>query len=207
MQQYGIISERIRNVLDFNNISQRDISREIGISEIAFSRILNQHGMPKITTIIKIAKACNCTSDYILGLSDELTGGRKTNMSLEMRNTVLAERIEKELRDKNLSGSKLANIIGISNCAINKILNGKTNNPTRPVLEKMARYFGCSPEELTTGDRSKGTMDYDNFEMCKREAIKAAIELCYGEQVEHELKAATTITDINRIMKSARDKM
>lgn len=124
-----------------------------------------------------------------------------------MRSTVLAERIEKELRDKNLTHRKLAQSIGVSTQVIDNIINGKTNNPTKPVAEKIARYFGCNPEELASGTILKGPTQDVSFKVIKDDAIRAAIELCYGDDVERELKAAKTVGEINRIMKSARDRM
>ncbi len=46
-------------------------------------------------------------------------------------------------------------------------------------------------------------MDSDT-KVFKKQAIKAAKNLCYGEEVINKLEAATTIAEMDRIMKTAR---
>lgn len=46
----------------------------------------------------------------------------------------------------------------------------------------------------------------ENFKLVQRQTIKAARDLCYGEEVVKRLKAATTTDKLSDIMMEARKK-
>lgn len=46
--------------------------------------------------------------------------------------------------------------------------------------------------------------DSNDLVIFRRQAIKAAKDLCYGDEVIEKLKAATTINEVDRTMRTAR---
>ena len=47
-------------VMNMNNVSQKELSIKTGISENAISNYVHENKEPKITNVIKMAKALNC---------------------------------------------------------------------------------------------------------------------------------------------------
>lgn len=46
--------------------------------------------------------------------------------------------------------------------------------------------------------------DSNDLVIFRRQAIRAAKDLCYGDEVIEKLKAATSINEVDRVMKAAR---
>lgn len=59
------------------NMSQRQLAEECGVSAGVFSNVECGYGLPKGTTLIKIAKGMSISTDYILNLSDRQELERK----------------------------------------------------------------------------------------------------------------------------------
>lgn len=122
--------------------------------------------------------------------------------------STIGQLLENELKTKKLTYRNFSEIIGISTYSIEAIINGKTILPSRKTLEKIALYFKCDVEDLVNADvanklRGRPFKD-DNFRVTKKDAIKAAEELCYGKKTVDELKAAKTFGEIDRVMSTAR---
>ena len=62
-----VTAQRIINLLEKNNMSQRDLANKIGIQEATISRYVNGHRNPQSEILSKIAEALNTTTDYLLG--------------------------------------------------------------------------------------------------------------------------------------------
>lgn len=54
----------IANLLDERNITQRELSEAVGVSEVTISRYVNGTRQPKSDILFRIAKALNVTTDY-----------------------------------------------------------------------------------------------------------------------------------------------
>lgn len=53
-------------------------------------------------------------------------------------------------------------------------------------------------------NNKKSNYETDDLRQYRKEALKAARDLCYGEEVQRRIKNAKTSAEISRIMKSAR---
>ena len=84
MCEYNILSKQIKKQLEKNNMSQRELAEKTGITEVTISRYVSSERVPKATKIVKIAKALNCSCDYLLGLQDELS--KETEMETAIHN-------------------------------------------------------------------------------------------------------------------------
>jgi len=69
-----IVGARLRDSRQLRQISQRELARRCGLGENSPYVYENNKGDPSIDTLIKIAKELRVSTDYLLGLSEELTG-------------------------------------------------------------------------------------------------------------------------------------
>ena len=84
MNEYTVLGERLKELLEKNNMSQRELAEKIGITEVTISRYISAQRVPKATEILKIADALNCSCDYLLGFQNELT--KETEMETAIHN-------------------------------------------------------------------------------------------------------------------------
>lgn len=63
---------RIRDLREDNNKSQKQIATLLGIQQNSYSQIENGINNLQIDHLIKLANFYNTSTDYILGLTDEI---------------------------------------------------------------------------------------------------------------------------------------
>lgn len=63
-------SERLRDVLKDNHLSQSELAKKIGISQDAVNSYCTGKRKPPIDVLILICKAIDESADYLLGLVD-----------------------------------------------------------------------------------------------------------------------------------------
>lgn len=83
MKEYkGFRADRLREVMEKHEATLNDIAdglsklksiypRDIDIKSYV-NKIINGSWEPGYNTLLVICEVCNCTSDYLLGLSDEI---------------------------------------------------------------------------------------------------------------------------------------
>ena len=64
MDNFG---ERLKDALKEKNITQRELAREINITEVTMSRYISGDRTPKAPVIVKMAQALDVSCDYLLG--------------------------------------------------------------------------------------------------------------------------------------------
>ena len=64
-------SYRLIVLMEDFNMSQVDLAKKIGISNVTLSRYLSGDRIPRLDVITKIASALNVSIDYLLGISDK----------------------------------------------------------------------------------------------------------------------------------------
>ena len=64
-------SYRLILLMEDLNMSQVDLAKKIGISNVTISRYLSGDRIPRLDVITKIASAFNVSIDYLLGISDK----------------------------------------------------------------------------------------------------------------------------------------
>ena len=81
------IGYRISKARRHININQKELAKRANITEGSLSRYENDIREPKAAALIQIADALNVSTDYLLGISDEMevrpTLADKTNVELE----------------------------------------------------------------------------------------------------------------------------
>ena len=61
------IGTRLQKLLQEKDISQRELSERIGVTDVTVSRYVRGERVPKADIATKIAQALGTTTDYILG--------------------------------------------------------------------------------------------------------------------------------------------
>ena len=70
------IAERMAEIISDRKMTQKDLAFLSGVTESAISHYLKGDRIPRGATLIKIAKALDTTTDYLLG-QDEKSGIQK----------------------------------------------------------------------------------------------------------------------------------
>lgn len=61
---------RLENLLEERNLSQKQLSRELHIAPSTLNGYLRREREPDFTTLIKLAKYFNVSTDYLLGITN-----------------------------------------------------------------------------------------------------------------------------------------
>ena len=65
-----MVYERIKNLREDNDMTQSDVAKYLNCSQVAYSYYeIGRRDMP-IEVLIKLAKLFNCSTDYLLELTD-----------------------------------------------------------------------------------------------------------------------------------------
>jgi len=64
-------SERLKDLRLEKELSQRQLSRETGVSQNAIAHWENEKRVPNANAVIKLADYFNVTTDYILGITND----------------------------------------------------------------------------------------------------------------------------------------
>lgn len=65
-----IFGEKIKELLEINNLSQDSLAKAIGFSQRAVSKWINNQAEPTATAIINCAKFFQVSTDYLLSLEN-----------------------------------------------------------------------------------------------------------------------------------------
>ena len=68
-----MLNERIREVRNLNNISQVELAKKLGVTKQSVSNWENDNIQPSVEMVVKIAKIFSVTTDYLLGLENQIT--------------------------------------------------------------------------------------------------------------------------------------
>ena len=85
-------SYRLIVLMEDFNMSQVDLSKKIGISNVTISRYLSGDRIPRLDVITKISSAFNVSVDYLLGLSDN-RNGENANTNTDVDIALLAKNL------------------------------------------------------------------------------------------------------------------
>ena len=66
------LSERLKELMDEAEINTQSLSKEIAVDQSAIARVLRAERMPSLKTLVAFADFFHCSTDYLLGLSDNL---------------------------------------------------------------------------------------------------------------------------------------
>ncbi|MET3616640.1 transcriptional regulator with XRE-family HTH domain [Peptoniphilus olsenii] len=64
------LGKRILKLLNEKNLTQRELAKIVGTTEVSIGRYINDKREPNATMLSEIANALNVSSDYLLGRSN-----------------------------------------------------------------------------------------------------------------------------------------
>lgn len=68
----GKFSYRLTVLLDEHNMSQTQLAKKVGTTNVTICRYINGERIPRIDVVSKIASVFNVSLDYLLGISESV---------------------------------------------------------------------------------------------------------------------------------------
>lgn len=96
------IGKRIFHLRKSLNLTQKELAKKAGITEATLSRYENNRRKPKAEVVKKIAEVLGCTTDYLLGQSDNKVSNINSDKKGNFQSKKMEEKITKILIDKGL---------------------------------------------------------------------------------------------------------
>ena len=67
----SVFVKRVKELIKINNLTQRDLANDIGVTESTMCKYLSGNRVPGGETLSNLATALKTTTDYLLGLDNE----------------------------------------------------------------------------------------------------------------------------------------
>lgn len=67
-----IFAQRLQTAMYLKSWTGAELSKRSGLTQAAISRYINGQRQPSVDRIIRLSKALGVTSDYLMGLTDEI---------------------------------------------------------------------------------------------------------------------------------------
>lgn len=131
------LSENLKCLMNDVGIKSAALADAIGIDQSTVLSLLRGEGLPYTDTLVKLADYFSCSTDYLLGLTDDYSGTQfKQRPPFSQQLTII-------LQHFNVTKYRMEKDTGIAEKTVNRWHNGKTQ-PTCESLIKLAKYFDCS---------------------------------------------------------------
>ncbi len=92
------ITNRIKELLSANNMSQKELARDAGITESAISHYIRGDRIPRGVNLVKLAESLGTTTDYLLGNSES----RNNESELKVIKTLIARNASKMTKKEKM---------------------------------------------------------------------------------------------------------
>ena len=89
------LGDRIANLRKELDINQKELASKVGITEASLSRYENNLREPKSEIIVRLAKALETSTDYLLGVNDNTKISKEDKLIIE--NLSVSEKTKKLL--------------------------------------------------------------------------------------------------------------
>ncbi len=134
-------SENLKDLLSEAELNASSLARRTEIDASTLAALLRGESLPSMETLIKLADHFLCSTDYLLGLSDDL------KEISPRRVPPFPERLTFLLQYFKVTKYRLEHDTGFSEKTVNRWHNGKTC-PAADSLIRLAKYFDCSVDFL-----------------------------------------------------------
>ena len=142
------LGERLKFLLIERNVTQAELAEMVGTTQGAISNIVKGETQ-KPRNILEIANALGVDPNWLKYGSTKMTK--------------LSERLKALLVEKGINQTEFANMIGIAQPSMQKILAGETRNP-RKIVE-IAKELGTTPDYLLYGDMTVSHSTLENSQI------------------------------------------
>lgn len=130
-------SERLEDLIRDKGMDNKTFAREVGVPESCISYFINSLRMPTITTLVKIADYFNCSTDYVLGITENTNSSFKVCPPFSERLQYLIEFY------KYPSPKSFRKDLNLSKSRFNEWLKG-TRVPSLDNIIKISEGLECS---------------------------------------------------------------
>lgn len=118
-----MIFEKIRELRENNELTQRDIAKILNVSKSTYNRWETGEAFIPLHHLNKLCIYYNVNMDYIIGLSSCKNGNY---YNLQLDKVIIGKRLSIFRKDAKLSQSSLAKILNTSHSTISAYEHGKT---------------------------------------------------------------------------------
>ncbi|MDE5654838.1 MAG: helix-turn-helix domain-containing protein [Clostridia bacterium] len=131
------IAENLKDLLIEHNLNAKTLSNNLGFANANITRYINKDRVPTVENLVKIADYFKCSTDYLLGLEDEIYP--QTFLPCPP----FSERLAFLLKYFKSSAYNLYHNNGITQSKYYSWKNGVTSPSLENVI-KLAKIFDCS---------------------------------------------------------------
>lgn len=131
------LSENLKDFMVEAEIKAPALAQATGIDASTILTLLRGDGLPYIDTLVILADYFKCSTDYLLGLTDQLSEEKFK------QRPPFSEQLTFLLKHFKVTKYRLEKQTGLSEKTVNRWHNGKTQ-PTVDSLIRLAKYFDCS---------------------------------------------------------------
>ncbi|MGS2536120.1 helix-turn-helix domain-containing protein [Clostridioides difficile] len=111
------LGDRIANLRKELDINQKELATKVGITEASLSRYENNLREPKSEIIVRLAKALETSTDYLLGVNDNTKISKEDKLIIEnlsvsekqkaLRKNIFSEKEDREAIEKMIDNAYL----------------------------------------------------------------------------------------------------
>ena len=106
-------NKNLKNAIDKSGMTREQIAENVGCDTSSITKYYNGDRYPKTDIIIKLSKLFNCSTDYLLGVSDVATSDKDLQYICDY--VGLSEEVVNKLHSLSISTILEYNIIAILN--------------------------------------------------------------------------------------------
>lgn len=135
---------RLKELRKQLNISAKQVSKDLDIPYTTYLNYEKETREPGLRMLNKLADYFNVSVDFLLDRTPVTTVPKEKGLS----DSTMGERIRELRKEKGVTQEELGKLIGVQRSAIRKYESGMVENIPRSSIQKMADFFGVSPEYL-----------------------------------------------------------
>lgn len=136
-----MFSERLKKLRNEKRLSQKELAKELNMSQQTIAKWENNQSTPNPEMIVKIANFFDVSTDYLLG---------RTNEDIPTNKNFSHNHLQELIKNKSSSLEEIAELLHTNKYEIAMYLSG-IKFPTEKDLQILSKYFK-QPVELITED-------------------------------------------------------
>ena len=141
MTTFEKFTENLKDFIFEEKCDAKTFANKIGLAPTCITRYLRGERSPSIQNLVLLANYFNCTTDYLLGLTNY-------NHNLKFKSCPpFAERLKQLIKNRNCTCLDIAHDMEINETSVYSWKNGK-RVPNLDNLLKLSKFFDCSVDYL-----------------------------------------------------------
>jgi transcriptional regulator with XRE-family HTH domain len=160
-------SDRIKQAMDYRNVTQADIVQMTGINKGSISSYIAGRYLPKPDNLYRIAQALSVNPEWLMGANVPMVTGDSSGASCsDMSNTEktctqFSANLNRLLKQNNMTQAELASRMDVSTATVSAWCTA-IKVPRMSKLDRICNIFHCSQSELL----DEREVSKDKIDMC-----------------------------------------